>query len=76
MKSQAHPHQHSVKVVGSGSNLEQALSHALTGLSDPDGHYARMSFHSFEVLKLSGAFRPDGGITVQVTLEAYASHNE
>jgi hypothetical protein len=76
MPLQAHPHQHSVKVIGSGVNLEQALSHALGGLTDPEGHYSRMSFHSFEISRLGGAFAADGSRTVQVTLEAFASHQE
>ncbi len=74
MAIQAHPHQHSVKVVGSGANLEQAFAHALTGLTDPDGHYTRMAFKSFELIKIDGVFAADGRHTVQVTLEAYASH--
>jgi len=76
MAPHAHPHQHSVKVIGSGVNLEQALSHALAGLTDPEGHYSRMSFQSFEVIKLAGTIAPDGIRTVLVTLEAYASHKE
>ncbi len=76
MASQTHPHQHSVKVIGSGVNLEQALSHALAGLTDPEGHYSRMSFQSFEVTRVAGTFAADGSKTVQVTLEAYASHRE
>lgn len=76
MASMAHPHQHSVKVIGSGSNLDQALSHALAGLTDPQGHYTRMSFHSFDVPRISGTFAADGSRTVLVTVEAYASHKE
>ncbi len=76
MAAQAHPHQHSVKVIGSGTNLEQALSHALAGLTDPQGHYSRMAFQSFEVLRVGGAFAADGSKTVHVTLEAYASHKD
>lgn len=74
MATHAHPHQHSVKVVGSGSSLEQAFDHALAGLTDTDGHYSQMSFQRFELVKVDGSFAPDGSHTVQVTLEAYASH--
>lgn len=76
MAAHAHPHQHSVKVIGSGVNLEQAFSHALAGLTDPEGHYSRMSFQSFEVTRVGGTFASDGSRTVQITLEAYASHKE
>lgn len=72
----AHPHQHSVKVVSSGTNVEQALSHALAGLADPDGHYTHLVFQSFEVLRIAGTFGPDGRPSVQLTVEAYASHKE
>lgn len=74
MALQAHAHQHSVKVIGAGSSLEQAFSHALAGLTDPNGHYGTMVFQSFELTKIGGVFGADGSKTVQVTLEAYASH--
>lgn len=74
MTIHAHPHQHSVKVVGSGSGFEEAFDHALAGLTDTDGHYSHMAFHRFELVKVDGSFAPDGSHTVQVTLEAYASH--
>lgn len=74
MALNTHPHQHSVKVIGSGSSLEEAFSHAVSGLTDPEGHFTQMVFRNFEVIKVDGTFRPDGGTTVQVTLEAFASH--
>jgi hypothetical protein len=76
MALKTHSHQHSVKVIGSGSNLEQAFTHAIAGLTDPDGHYSQMVLRTFELTKIGGAFGPDGGTTVQVTLEAYASHKD
>lgn len=76
MALHSHPHQHSVKVVGSGPDLEQALTHALDGLTDPDGHFSQMAFQRFELIKVDGSFAADGPRTVQVTLEAYASHKD
>jgi len=71
-----HPHLHSVKVMGSGSSLEQAFNHALAGLTDPGGHHALMSFQTFEVTKIAGAFSAEGSHTVQVALEATGLHKD
>ncbi len=71
-----HPHQHAVKVVATAASLPEAVSHALQGLTDSEGHHAELAFHSFEVVKIGGYFTQDGGAVVQVTVEAFGSHRE
>jgi hypothetical protein len=74
MSFETHPHQHAVKVVASALSLDAALSHALAGLVDPQGHHARLAFTRFEVVKIAGVFAPDGVPSVQVTVEAFGAH--
>ena len=67
-------HQHGVKVIGTGRSVDEALSHALSGLLDPKGHQSHIAFQAFDVLKIAGTVNADGSPTVQVTVEAYGSH--
>ena len=68
------PHQHAVKVVASAASLNEALTNALEGLTNPKGHHAQLEFHSFEVNKIGGRFDSNGAPVVQVTVEAFGAH--
>ena len=73
-------HQHVVQVVAVGKTVDEAISKAVAGLTDPEGHHAELTFDSFEVLKITGTIshKPsEYGSTghIRVLLQAMGSHH-
>ena len=69
-----HAHYHSIKVVSSGDTLDGAVTHALKGLTDPQGHHSKLKFRNFEVTRIGGSFGSDGRPVIEVTVEASGEH--
>jgi hypothetical protein len=77
--SEHHRHQHVFATVGAGPTLDQAIFNAVAGLTDPQGHHAKLAFDAFEVVKIKGRIDHKPGdhgtpAEVQVTIEALGTH--
>ena len=59
--SDHHVHQHVVQLVASGKSVDEAIANGVAGLTDPQGHHAKLAFDSFEVLKITGTIRSQAG---------------
>ena len=71
-----HPHQHILRAIGRGNTLEKALTHALEGLNDPEGHGTHLNFKSFKVVEIDGVFEDDGSTIIQATVEGLGTHRD
>jgi len=72
-------HQHIVQVVAVGKSVDEAISQAVAGLTDPQGHHAELTFESFEVLKITGTISHKPGQHgstghIRILLQAMGSH--
>jgi len=75
-----HVHQHILLVTATGKTLDEAIANGIAGLTDPEGHHARLTFDSFEVQKISGAIEHKAGgyasaAQVKILLQAAGSHH-
>ena len=75
-----HVHQHVVQVVALGKTVDEAISNGVAGLTDPQGHHAKLTFESFEVLKITGTISHKPGQHgstghVRILLQAIGSHH-
>jgi hypothetical protein len=79
--SDHHVHQHVVQVVASGKTVDEAISNGVAGLTDPQGHHAKLTFETFEVLKMTGTIshkpgEPGSTGHVEILLQAIGSHHQ
>ncbi|MEI9891825.1 MAG: hypothetical protein WDN45_16275 [Caulobacteraceae bacterium] len=73
-----HPeHLHIARASGAGADIDQALSNAIAGLTDPRGHHPGLTFDAFEIVKITGAIDHPRGehgkpAHIRVVIEATA----
>lgn len=78
--SEHHQHQHVVMAAGLGPTVDQAIFNAIAGLTDPQGHHAKLTFNAFEVANIKGTIAHTPGDhgtpgVVQVTIQALGTHS-